>query len=210
MLSIVTIDGPSASGKSSVAQRVAIHLGWPFVSSGLLYRGATWLVQQHHTKPEQSEAILALLASYPLQLLPSTSGNQLLAGNHNISQHLHTQSIDRLVSSVSGHPKVRAYVYERLREIPPPFVIEGRDMGSTVFPEAQHKFYLTASPEVRAARRVPERGAAYEQVLADLVRRDLLDQKQSPPAPDAFILDTSHLSLEQVVQALLQRITKAT
>jgi cytidylate kinase len=85
-------------------------------------------------------------------------------------------------------------------------VIEGRDMGSTVFPDAEHKFYLTASPEVRALRRVPERSAEFQTVLAEIIRRDQADKAQSAPAPDAIILDTSDLDLDGVVQKVLQYI----
>ena len=97
-------------------------------------------------------------------------------------------------------------VNQVLRQIPPPFVVDGRDMGSTVFPQARYKFFLTASPEVRAMRRVPERGAAFDTVLAEIMRRDEADKKQSAPASDALILDTSQLDLDGVVRVVLEHI----
>ncbi len=143
---IITIDGPSASGKSSVAQRVAAALGLPYVSSGLLYRGATYQVQRYGVNPEDEAAILAMLEAHPLQLIPRPEGNRLLAEGQDITEHLHTREVDLAVSAVSRHKRVRQYVYQRLRELRPPFVIEGRDMGSTVFPDAAQKFYLTPCP----------------------------------------------------------------
>lgn len=205
---IITIDGPSASGKSSVARRVAVALGLPYVSSGLLYRGATYQVQRYGVNPEDEAAILAMLQAHPIQLIPRPEGNRLLAEGEDITEHLHTQEVDAAVSAVSRHKRVRQYVYQRLRELSPPFVIEGRDMGSTVFPDAAQKFYLTAKPEVRARRRVPERNAEYETVLAEILRRDQADKVQSAPAPDAVIVDTSEMSLEEVVQTILERIPR--
>lgn len=205
---IITIDGPSASGKSSVAQRVAAALGLPYVSSGLLYRGATYQVQRYGVNPEDEAAILAMLEAHPLQLLPRPEGNRLLAEGADITEHLHTREVDRAVSAVSRHKRVRQYVYQRLRELRPPFVIEGRDMGSTVFPDAAQKFYLTARPQVRALRRVPERDTEYATVLAEILRRDQADQAQLAPAPDAVIVDTSEMGLEEVVQTILERIRR--
>ena len=111
-----------------------------------------------------------------------------------------------MVSAVSKHKRVRQYVYQRLRELSPPFVVEGRDMGSTVFPDAARKFYLTARPEVRALRRVPERNAEYETVLQEILRRDQADQAQLAPAPDAVIVDTSEMGIDDVVRTILERI----
>ena len=205
---IITIDGPSASGKSSVARRVAAVLGLPYVSSGLLYRGATYQVQRYGVNPEDEAAILAMLEAHPIQLIPRPEGNRLLAEGQDITEHLHTREVDLAVSAVSRHKRVRQYVYQRLRELSPPFVIEGRDMGSTVFADATQKFYLTAKPEVRALRRVPERDAEYPTVLAEILRRDQADQAQLAPAPDAVIVDTSEMGLEEVVQTILGRIRR--
>jgi CMP/dCMP kinase len=123
-----------------------------------------------------------------------------------VSQALHSLEVDQIVSAVAVRPAIREYVNQVLRQIPPPFVVDGRDMGSTVFPQARYKFYLTASPEVRAMRRVPERGAAFETVLAEIIRRDEADKKQSVPARDALILDTSQLDLDGVVRVVLEHI----
>lgn len=208
MTGVIAIDGPSASGKSSVARRVAQALGVPYVSSGLLYRGVAYLVKQTGQDPDQAADILDLLTRSPLRLIPRPEGNQIWQGDQQLTAFLHTPEIDRLVSRVAIHPQVRAWVDHQLRQLPPPLVVEGRDMGTAVFPRASLKVYLTAQPEVRAVRRVPERSEAYQQVLDDLLRRDRLDAGQSAPAADAWILDTSLMTLEQVVDAILRRVSQ--
>jgi cytidylate kinase len=129
-----------------------------------------------------------------------------LADGEDLTPFLHTLEVDRVVSEVARHPGVRAWVNARLREVPPPFVAEGRDMGTAVFPHAPHKFYLTASPEVRARRRAKERPETYEAVLKDLLERDEKDKAQSAPAPDALVLDTSGMTLDEVVAWVLERL----
>ncbi|TBH20159.1 (d)CMP kinase [Thermus thermamylovorans] len=206
MRGIVTIDGPSASGKSSVARRVAEALGVPYLSSGLLYRAAAHLALRAGVDPGNEAGLLALLAVSRVRLLPERAGNRVLADGEDLTPFLHTPEVDRTVSRVARHKGVRAWVNERLKEVPPPFVAEGRDMGTAVFPEAPHKFYLTARPEVRAERRAKERPQAYEEVLRDLLLRDERDRGQSAPAPDALVIDTSEMGLEAVVARVLSHI----
>lgn len=203
MNDIITIDGPSASGKTSVAKLVAQRLGVPYVSSGLLYRAIALVCLLENASAEEVED---RLAKYTLELQPTPSHNRVLLNGREVSEALHSLEVDSVVSAVAKRPRVREYVNGALRQIPAPFVIDGRDMGSTVFPQARHKFYLTASPEVRASRRVPERDAAFEQVLAEILRRDGADKAQSAPAKDAVLLDTSHLDLDGVVQAVLAHL----
>ena len=126
-----------------------------------------------------------------------------------VTAALHSDAVDAAVSRVAAHASVRAWVDARLREMPRPFVIDGRDMGSVVFPDAAHKFYLTAAPEVRAARRVGERAADLDEVAEAIRRRDALDARQLAPAADAQHLDTSDLDLDQVVAWVLDRLSVA-
>ncbi|MGC8876050.1 (d)CMP kinase [Thermus sp.] len=205
MRGIVTIDGPSASGKSSAARRVAEALGVPYLSSGLLYRAAAFLALRAGVDPGDEAGLLGLLQRFRVRLVPGKE-NRVLADGEDLTPSLHTLEVDRVVSEVARLPGVRAWVNERLKEVPPPFVAEGRDMGTAVFPEAPHKFYLTARPEVRAKRRAKERPQAYEAILQDLLRRDEKDKAQSAPAPDALLLDTSDLTLEEVVAWILERV----
>ncbi|WP_347240474.1 (d)CMP kinase [Thermus sp.] len=206
MRGIVTIDGPSASGKSSVARRVAEALGVPYLSSGLLYRAAAYLALRAGVDPGDEGALLRLLKARRVRLLAERAGNRVLAEGEDLTPFLHTPEVDRVVSEVARLPGVRAWVSQRLKEVPPPFVAEGRDMGTRVFPEADYKFYLTASPEVRALRRSRERLQDYEEVLRDLLLRDEKDRDQSAPAPDALLLDTGGLTLEEVVALVLAHL----
>ncbi|ADD27255.1 (d)CMP kinase [Meiothermus ruber] len=203
MTEIITIDGPSASGKTSVAQRVAQHLGIPYISSGLLYRAVALMCLLENVSAEEVET---RLAKHRLELQPTPTQNLVFLDGREVSKALHSLEVDQIVSAVAVRPAIREYVNQVLRQIPPPFVVDGRDMGSAVFPQARYKFYLTASPEVRAQRRVPERGAAFDTVLTEIIRRDEADKRQSDPARDAIILDTSHLDLDGVVQRVLEHI----
>lgn len=207
---VITIDGPAASGKSSVARAVADALHIPFVSSGLLYRAATLLALEADLDPYDETAVLELLngREVMLQALPIQANRVLVAGE-DVSVRLHTDDVDANVSAVAKHPSVRDWVRERLRDVAGSFVIEGRDMGSVVFPGATYKFYLTAPAEVRATRRVGERTAALADVAAALRRRDSLDAAQLEPAPDAALVETGGLSLEGVVDHILQRVQSA-
>ena len=206
---IVTIDGVAASGKSSVAARVARQLGYPFVSSGLLYRAAAHLALREGADPDDEAALLELLRRRAPELRPLPGGNQVWCAGADLTPELHTAQVDAAVSRVARHPALRGWVNAQLRRLPEPFVAEGRDMGTAVFPGAQAKFYLTASPRVRAQRRLGERGGAdVGAVESALHERDARDQAQSRPAPDARVLDTSELSLEGVVEQIL-RVVRA-
>lgn len=205
-LMIITIDGVAASGKSSVAAGVARALGVPYVSSGLLYRAATWLGQERGLDLGQAGPLLAVLDAAELRLEPLAAGNRVWQGQRELTEWLHSSAVDQGVSSVAALPEVRAWIDNRLRELPAPFVAEGRDMGTTVFPQAQAKFYLTASPRVRAERRAKERPEDVEAIEAALTRRDILDQRQSAPAQDAQVIDTGDKTLEEVIRAVLSGI----
>jgi cytidylate kinase len=204
---IVTIDGPAASGKSSVARRVAQELGIAFVSSGLLYRAAACLALKHEVPPTDEHAVLELLGRCRVSLdAPHDAPNCICVDDQDISGDLHTDEVDQNVSAVAKHPQVRGWVNQCLRHVQGSFVIEGRDMGTAVFPHATHKFYLNATPEVRASRRVGERGSSLEHITAALRRRDELDAKQLEPAPDAVHVDTSNLTMDEVVARVLEHI----
>lgn len=204
---IITLDGPAASGKSSVARRVADELNIPFVSSGLLYRAATYLVLESATSAADETAVMNLLSQHKVELIAvPIEANRVHIDDQDISAALHTDDVDAAVSSVAKHPQVRRWVFERLRETKGDFVVEGRDMGSVVFPQAQHKIYLSAPAEVRAQRRVGERSSNLHEVTAALKARDAGDAKQLEPAPDAHHIDTAELSLDDVVAKVLQRV----
>lgn len=202
----MTIDGVAASGKSSVAARVARELGVPFVSSGLLYRGVARLCLREQVNPDDEDALLALVHRCPLDLRPREQGNEIWCGPQDLTDELHTHEVDETVSHVAKHPRLRGWVNEQLRHVDGSFVVEGRDMGTAVFPHADAKFYLTASPRVRAQRRVKERDEDIDEVEAALRMRDEKDAAQSAPARDAMLIDTSDLSLDDVVANILKAV----
>ncbi|EYB67378.1 cytidylate kinase [Deinococcus phoenicis] len=200
---IVTIDGVAASGKSSVASGVARALGVPYVSSGLLYRTATLLGLEAGLHLSDAASLLACLEKRPLRLEALAEGNRVWLGDRELTGDLHSSRVDQGVSVVAALPEVRAWVDAQLRALPEPFVAEGRDMGTNVFPHADAKFYLTASPRVRAERRAQERPEDVPAIEAALVERDRRDTVQSAPAPDARVIDTGPLTLDGVVGTVL-------
>ncbi len=204
----MTIDGVAASGKSSVASGVARALGVPYVSSGLLYRAATLLALEAGVPRHDAHALLAHLRSTPLRLEPLPEGNRVWAGERDLTPDLHSSRVDAGVSTVAALPEVRTWVNTLLRALPEPFVAEGRDMGTNVFPHAEAKFYLTASPRVRAERRARERPEDVPAIEAALIERDRRDAGQSAPAPDARVIDTGPLTLEEVIAAVLAGLPK--
>jgi CMP/dCMP kinase len=204
---IITIDGPAASGKSSVAKGIAERLKIPFISSGLFYRAATYLALSHTLQPNDETKLVELLQTCDITLeAKSGEANEIFLGEKDITNFLHTDSIDINVSAVAKHPAVRVWVDDRLRDIQGSFVIDGRDMGTAVFPHAHHKFYLDAPVDVRAKRRVGERVADLEKVTQGLKQRDVLDAAQSKPAPDAVHINTEHLALNEVIEQVLGHI----
>ncbi|SMB96166.1 cytidylate kinase [Deinococcus hopiensis KR-140] len=200
----MTIDGVAASGKSSVASGVARALGIPYVSSGLLYRAATQLGREAGVRLGDAAALLTHLRARPLRLEALPEGNRVWQGERDLTDELHSSQVDAGVSVVAALPEVRAWVDDQLRALPAPFVAEGRDMGTNVFPQARAKFYLTASARVRAERRSQERPEDVDAVEAALIERDRRDAGQSAPAPDAHVIDTGPLTLEGVIETILQ------
>lgn len=211
---IVTIDGVAASGKSSVASGVARVLKLPYLSSGLLYRAATWAALEHNLglgAPQDAGPLLELLRGWdasgePLSLRPLAEGNQVWQGGRDVTTLLHTAEVDAQVSAAAVLPELRGWVNAQLRRLPPPFLAEGRDMGSTVFPQAEYKFYLHASPRVRAERRVRERQLDVDSVEAALRLRDERDARQSAPAPDAMHIDTGSGTLPDIIAQVLAKL----
>ncbi len=205
---VITIDGPAASGKSSAARLLAQRLGVAYVSSGLLYRAATLMALRHGVQVEDEGALLDLLKQQDVRLHPEASRNSVTIDWVDVTDDLHTEAVDASVSIVAKHPRVRAWVNDRLREMGGSFVIDGRDMGTNVFPDAIAKFYLTADAAVRAQRRAGERGADLALVTSELVRRDERDQVQLAPAPDAITIDTGPLTLAMVVEQVLTAVLR--
>jgi len=203
---VIAIDGPAASGKSSVARLLARRLGVAYVSSGLLYRAATLAALRTSFDLADEDALIDLLGRHQVTLHADAHGNRVSIDGVDVTDELNTDAIDVAVSTVARHPRVRTWVTDRLREVQGSFVIDGRDMGTAVFPHARVKFFLTADPEIRAARRAGERSGELRQIAERLRKRDEQDALQSAPASDAIFIDTGTLTLGQVVDEVLSRV----
>jgi len=215
---IIAIDGPAGAGKSTAARRIAARLGFALVDTGAIYRAvalaASRLGIAYDDDPRLGELLPRLTIRF--EPLPGGAGQRVLLSGEDVSTAIRTPPMSLGASAVSARPVVRAGLLELQRRLATApenrgAVLEGRDIGTVVFPDADAKFFLTASPEVRARRRFEElrqKGdpQSYEQVLADQLRRDRDDSSREvaplKPAPDAEQLDTSGMELEAVVSAL--------
>lgn len=210
---IITIDGPAGAGKSTVARRLAERLGFEFLDTGALYRMATLAASRAGIAPVDTVALAALLGSIQLDL---RDGQAFLDGT-NVAADIRTPEITRQIQGYADSPIVREYVTARTRELARErdVVTEGRDQGSVVFPDADKKFYLTASDEVRAQRRFRELAAKgltvkYEDVLADQRRRDQEDASRPIGAlvkPEgAIVVESSGMDAEDVIARMVRLI----
>jgi CMP/dCMP kinase len=203
---IITLDGLAASGKSSVAKGLALALGVPFISSGLLYRLVALAALETNTDASAEAALLEMLQKHDLRFEARVDGNAVFFNQTDVTDQCHSSKVDALVSVVAQHPQIRTWVNTHIRLLEPPFVAEGRDMGTNVFPSASVKIFLTASSLVRAKRRVSERSRSLAEVQASIETRDAMDAINSAPAQDAILLDSSDLSLEQTIEQALTLI----
>lgn len=216
---IVAIDGPAGAGKSTVSKEVARRLGFTCLDTGAMYRAIAWQAIQNGVDFDDSQGLDQVANNYHIEFTydhgePSPSG--VLMGGVDVTRAIRTAEIDRAVSLVSKEPLVRAALVAQQQRIGNSgnYVVEGRDIGTVVFPDAAVKVFLFASAEERARRRVAqnaERGIGsvdYDEVLADIVKRDEIDSSRdsSPlePAADAVMLDSSDLSIEEVIEKICQ------
>jgi cytidylate kinase len=218
---IVAIDGPAGAGKSAAAREVAFRLGVPYLDTGAMYRCVGLLARRAGLAPPYDERAIERLGEFARTLDVRFAGDpraqRVAIADEDVTAALRTPEASRDASLVSAVPAVRRELVPRQRELAAATggVVEGRDIGTVVFPAARFKFFLTASPEVRAQRRFAElaaRGvqATWEEVVAEQRERDHRDTSRadSPlvPASDARIVDTSGLTLAGVVEALLAAI----
>jgi cytidylate kinase len=212
---VITVDGPSASGKSTVARAVAAALGYRHVDSGALYRAVTWRVLEDGVKPDDAEAVARLLPTLTVELMPAAGGIQFRLAGREPGEEIRSPAVAAAVSVVAALPVVRDWVNRALRRTPElgGVVMDGRDIGSVVFPAARHKFYLDADPAVRARRRHAEHagdgaGAGLAGVLDALKRRDAQDKgrREAPLAvPEgARVIDTGTMKPEEVIRLVLE------
>jgi len=208
---VVALDGPAGTGKSSVARAVAERLGLGYLDTGAMYRAVTWAARRDGLVDAAGTVVvtgaeLGRLAERLDLVLDADSGRVTVDGS-DVTAAIRGPEVTAAVSAVSAVPEVRAVLRPRQRalvENDGGGVVEGRDMGTVVFPDATLKVYLTARPEVRAARRAAETGEDVAAVAADIARRDRADSSRADSplsqAADALVVDTSDLSMEQVVE----------
>jgi cytidylate kinase len=201
---VITIDGPAASGKSSIARLVARELGYTFVGTGNMYRAMTWAVLHRGVDPADAAAVVTALPAISFECPVSDGQTQIRVDGHDLGlDDLNTDAINRAVSLVARVPEVRTRLVADQRSLVSlgSLVMEGRDIGSVVFPDSPFKIYIDASEEVRAARR------SAQGLTDNLAERDRLDkQRKSSPLviPDgAEVIDNSHITLEQAVQQVI-------
>jgi cytidylate kinase len=208
VFSVIAIDGPAASGKSTVARQLAQHLGFSFVNSGAMYRAVAWLAHLRKLNPSDSVAVSKQLGTVSFQFGIANKESFVLIDGEKPDQHLKEEVVNRTVSTVSAIPEIRAFLLPHLRGFArlDNIVMEGRDIGSTVFPETPFKFYIDAAPEVRARRR------AAQGLKDNLAHRDRADSsRRSSPlviADDAEVIDSSSLSIAGVVDEVLGRLSQ--
>ena len=213
---VIAIDGPAGSGKSTIAARLARKLGYVNLESGAMYRAVALKALEHHVSLEDPEALRRLADSTVIQLEPQPEGNRVLLDGRDVSQRIREGDVTLAASRVSMHPPVREIMVARQRELGARggVVMEGRDIGTAVFPDADVKVFLDADARIRAERRVAQNGThtpeEAQRIIEDLVARDHRDRTRavSPlvPAPDAVILDTTNLSIDEVVSRIEQLV----
>ena len=203
---VIAIDGPAASGKSSVARELARRLGFIYVNSGAIYRAITWHLLENNIRPEESGRIAAALGSAALSCTVRDGESRILVDDVDPGDHLRDDRVNESVSRVSRLPRVRQIVSQKLRDCAEgrDVVIEGRDIGSVVFPDTPYKFYIDASPEVRLQRRAAQ-GERDKIAMRD---HDDVSRSVSPlvKATDAHVIDTSNVTIEQVVKEIVTRL----
>ena len=207
---VIAIDGPAGSGKSTVARALADRLGLGYLDTGAMYRSVTFAALRRGMDPADADVVGRLAEDVTIEL----DGPGVVVDGVDATIEIRGPEVSRAVSIVAANPAVRTEMVRRQRawvEARGGGVLEGRDIGTVVFPDAELKVYLTADPEVRAQRRSQEvTDLDYETVAADLARRDALDQGRevSPlaEAPDAFLLDTTGLTVEEIIDVIAARI----
>lgn len=217
---IIAVDGPSGSGKSSSSRVLASRLGYRYVDTGALYRIVGLLAVEGQIAPEDSTQLAALCEGLAPRFLPEVHGMRILLGERDISEAIRRPEVSQMASKVSAQPIVRQRLLSLQRKLGAcgGVVMEGRDIGTVVFPEADVKFYLDASPEVRGHRRYAElqqQGVTtdLQRTIQEMAERDQRDSSRTHAplqrALDAVLIDTTTLSLQEVVETMLGAVRAA-
>jgi cytidylate kinase len=203
---IVAVDGPAASGKSSVARRVARRLGFAYVNSGAIYRALTWYILQKGIDTRDASRVIQAVESAEIACHLQNNESRILIDNVDPTDYLRDDRVNENVSHVSSVARVREIAVQKMRDCTGDHdvVMEGRDIGSVVFPDTPYKFYIDASPDVRSRRR------AAQGERDEIKMRDQADSSR-PVSPlviaqDAHVIDTSRLTIEGVVNEIIARL----
>ena len=207
---VVAIDGPAGTGKSTIAKELARALGLPYLDTGAMYRAVTFAALSRDVDPDDVERVASIAET--AEIVVDSDGVRVDGVDATVE--IRGPEVTRAVSIVAANPRVRAELSAQQRDWVRKHgggVVEGRDIGTAVFPDASLKVYLTARPDVRAARRAKEvRDLDYATVAADLARRDALDQGRAHDplmvADDAVVIDTSDMTIDEIVSDLVQRL----
>ena len=217
----VAVDGPAGAGKSTIARAAAAELGYIYVDTGALYRAVGVYALEHDISTSDAEAIAGMLGGVDVTLRFVDGAQQVLLNGRDVSTEIRTPAASMAASAVSAVPAVRDFLFETQRAIAREHscIMDGRDIGTVVLPDAQVKVFLTASPELRARRRYDEliakgQTVEFKDVLDELLQRDYNDSHRAVaplrPAPDGVILDNSDLDLPASVAALVAIIKEKT
>ncbi|HEX3435572.1 MAG TPA: (d)CMP kinase [Pseudacidobacterium sp.] len=212
---IIAIDGPAGAGKSTVAARLAARFRLLNLETGAMYRAFALKALEQHIDPSNDAALEQLAASTKIMLEPTSSGNRVLLDGIDVTGRIRQREVTQAASQVSVHPAIRRWMVDLQRELGMKggIVMEGRDIGTVVFPHADIKIFLDASPEARSERRYVQTGNAgsQETILREIRERDERDRTrtESPlkPADDATVIDSTNLTLDEVVSRIEALIT---
>lgn len=213
----VAVDGPAGAGKSSISKIVAKKLGYLYIDTGAMYRSVTWAVFHNHIDVNNQKAVEALLPELDLTMEASDDSCKVFIAGQDVTDFIRTPQVNNAVSIVASYKGVRQYLVERQRLMAEAggVILDGRDIGSVVLPNAELKIYLTASVEARAMRRYLEvKGTVNEQTLEDIkdsvMQRDDMDKnrKESPliQVEDAVLVDSSEMTFDETVEHILHLV----
>ncbi|HEV7654985.1 MAG TPA: (d)CMP kinase [Mycobacteriales bacterium] len=206
---VIALDGPSGTGKSTVARGLARRLGFRYLDTGAMYRAVTWAVLREGVDPDDAAAVTDLAARTAITISTDPNHQHVTVDGHPVDREIRSKAVTTAVSPVSAAPGVRALLVAAQRELigPGAVVVEGRDIGTVVAPDAPLKIFLTASQDVRATRRSRQDGSDDRATAADLDRRDTYDSSRahSPlrAADDAVHVDTTTMGVDEVIQRLI-------
>ncbi len=213
----IAIDGPAGAGKSSVARAVAAKLGFIYVDTGALYRAIGVNALRHNVPTDSHDGVVALLPGTKIELKYVDGVQKVYLCGEDVSEEIRLPKASMAASNVSAIPEVRAFLLDLQRNMAKEnnVIMDGRDIGTVILPDAQYKFFLTASPEVRADRRYKElceKGITvnYDELLKEIIQRDYNDShRETAPlkqAVDAILIDSGNLTLEESIDAIASRI----